>query len=428
MSSSDDVCGICLDSLDDEGTTVRRPGGCVGHEFHRGCLLEWARRMTVCPLCKTDFDEIVGRDGRREKVFDDQCCMICGDVGELVVCDGCDEAAHLACVGLDAVPEGEWHCPTCTGRKESDARWRRQRARQAARDAVVAWCPQQPPTMTHRVPWCPEQPPPTMTHRVAWCPPAEQPMTTQRRRRRPSRPRRIDDDDDDDDIDFAAVASRYLSQRGRPRRRQGGDDPDAVVRRLRDAVTADAARSSRGWPPLHVRAAVAAVNVTAPIANAILKSDLRIDLLRDDAAMALGELLATASAAATDTTLQRRLQARRRDSIHLDDALRPRHRFASLHRLSTDDSSPLSNHQDNPSSRTTNDVVSRRGVTSPPQQKRPRIRRRTTSSHPSNLSPASPGNDVTPPQSTSSDLTVIEPPGGSHVLAALFSQKTSSNR
>ena len=47
-------------------------------------------------------------------------CVVCGEEGDtatLLLCDGqdkhCKNAAHLACVGLDAVPDGEWFCPDC---------------------------------------------------------------------------------------------------------------------------------------------------------------------------------------------------------------------------------------------------------------------------------------------------------------------------
>ena len=48
-------------------------------------------------------------------------CIVCGDdqpVAALLLCDGqdktCKNAAHLDCVGLDRVPEGEWFCPACS--------------------------------------------------------------------------------------------------------------------------------------------------------------------------------------------------------------------------------------------------------------------------------------------------------------------------
>ena len=46
-------------------------------------------------------------------------CMICGlssDSFVVLLCDGCDNEAHLACAGLRHVPAGEWFCSSCRPR------------------------------------------------------------------------------------------------------------------------------------------------------------------------------------------------------------------------------------------------------------------------------------------------------------------------
>ncbi len=51
-----------------------------------------------------------------QDTISDACC-IChsGEDGEIMLlCDKCDQPAHLGCVGMEAVPEGDWFCPTCT--------------------------------------------------------------------------------------------------------------------------------------------------------------------------------------------------------------------------------------------------------------------------------------------------------------------------
>lgn len=45
----------------------------------------------------------------------DEICHICGDGGDLILCDGgCERAFHLECLHLHKVPDDEkWLCPSC---------------------------------------------------------------------------------------------------------------------------------------------------------------------------------------------------------------------------------------------------------------------------------------------------------------------------
>ncbi|NXM45697.1 AIRE regulator, partial [Gymnorhina tibicen] len=60
-----------------------------------------ASRMTPCPLPW-------GQENEDE-------CAACGDGGELICCDGCPRAFHLACLvpPLPHVPSGTWRCGSC---------------------------------------------------------------------------------------------------------------------------------------------------------------------------------------------------------------------------------------------------------------------------------------------------------------------------
>ena len=66
----------------------------------------------------------------------DTACMICGlpsDPFVVLLCDGCDNEAHLACVGLSHVPEGEWFCSSCRGRGLGHSQSRAVKATKAPR-------------------------------------------------------------------------------------------------------------------------------------------------------------------------------------------------------------------------------------------------------------------------------------------------------
>ncbi|KAA6426243.1 MAG: bromodomain adjacent to zinc finger domain 1A-like isoform X1 [Trebouxia sp. A1-2] len=51
-----------------------------------------------------------------QETISDACCVChSGEDGEIMLlCDKCDKPAHLGCVGMEAVPEGDWFCPSCT--------------------------------------------------------------------------------------------------------------------------------------------------------------------------------------------------------------------------------------------------------------------------------------------------------------------------
>ncbi|KAJ7569765.1 hypothetical protein O6H91_01G092700 [Diphasiastrum complanatum] len=146
------ICGICLS----EGKELDRGKlDCCEHFFCFACIMEWAKVESRCPLCKQRFAIIVkppragmrrsrGRTIRiptRNQVYiqpvedgpvdryANTICMECQDSGTeylLLLCDGCDMAAHTYCVGLGrSVPRGNWYCPSCkssgSGSDDSDS-------------------------------------------------------------------------------------------------------------------------------------------------------------------------------------------------------------------------------------------------------------------------------------------------------------------
>ncbi|ERN16604.1 hypothetical protein AMTR_s00051p00018530 [Amborella trichopoda] len=72
-------------------------------------------RLKSCERKKADYNQCEN----------DEICSICYYGGELVLCDCCPSAYHLACLHLKDFPEGDWLCPSCCcaicGRGESNA-------------------------------------------------------------------------------------------------------------------------------------------------------------------------------------------------------------------------------------------------------------------------------------------------------------------
>lgn len=65
------------------------------------------------------------RDGKAESsVHGVDACAICGDGGNLLICDGCEGEYHMGCLrpALKAVPEGHWECDECVDRKFLEGR------------------------------------------------------------------------------------------------------------------------------------------------------------------------------------------------------------------------------------------------------------------------------------------------------------------
>lgn len=107
--------------------------GCA-HKFHLHCIQSWGKiGSNKCPLCRNRFS-FIQNGQRRYKVkeknqanednlstnalfdLDELPCQICNSTDYSFVallCDGCDGCFHTHCVGLDAVPDGDWFCDTC---------------------------------------------------------------------------------------------------------------------------------------------------------------------------------------------------------------------------------------------------------------------------------------------------------------------------
>ena len=132
-------CSICLDKIKQKSQL-----NICKHEFCKSCIDKWAKVSSECPLCKEEFSKIFyfnnKSNSKTEKKISkkhfvpeeeeleawffncDDKCLICSKADnsqELLVCDKCNfRIAHTYCVGLDAIPDGDWYCPECLQKEQ----------------------------------------------------------------------------------------------------------------------------------------------------------------------------------------------------------------------------------------------------------------------------------------------------------------------
>lgn len=75
---------------------------------------EYRLLKTVCMEEREHKEEEVGFDS----------CAVCGEGGNLLICDGCESEYHMTCLrpALLKVPEGQWECDNCVDRNLLNAR------------------------------------------------------------------------------------------------------------------------------------------------------------------------------------------------------------------------------------------------------------------------------------------------------------------
>ncbi|KAJ3207944.1 PHD and RING finger domain-containing protein 1 [Dinochytrium kinnereticum] len=134
-----DDCAICLMKIEPFSVGEEELGvlKCdnVPHTFHLQCLLKWKEVETSCPKDRIEFsyidvvqdigavpirriqvDQKTAADEDVTEVEEETICIICSSSGQeeaMLLCDACDQGYHLFCVGLDAIPIGDWFCFMC---------------------------------------------------------------------------------------------------------------------------------------------------------------------------------------------------------------------------------------------------------------------------------------------------------------------------
>ena len=94
------------------------PRACDGDEMdatvHRSCMaLNRSHAVSAAALQVDAGDELTAA---LQAQLENSLCQVCGhdqDDHLLLLCDGCEAGAHTYCVGLPAVPAGDWFCSSC---------------------------------------------------------------------------------------------------------------------------------------------------------------------------------------------------------------------------------------------------------------------------------------------------------------------------
>lgn len=74
-----------------------------------------ANRLIKIQRVRMIEDERIGVKSERKRGYESDICGICGDPGELLICDGdCGQSFHLKCLGLTSAPNtSAWYCSKC---------------------------------------------------------------------------------------------------------------------------------------------------------------------------------------------------------------------------------------------------------------------------------------------------------------------------
>lgn len=103
------------------GSTNHRPAAYITLEDGRS-LCDCQKQLKSKNELKSFSKRVIQKTNKTPLFQNDDICFVCHYDGTLILCDACPYSFHVKCLGLKAVPDGNWFCPSCycgiCGRRE----------------------------------------------------------------------------------------------------------------------------------------------------------------------------------------------------------------------------------------------------------------------------------------------------------------------
>lgn len=91
-------------------------------ERKRQCMYIEDTNMTYESVTKVNEYEKYNRENNEDpsSFFTNEFCHICGQEGDLLICENCPKVFHLKCLGLTYRPKEEFICKYCSNQAQHD--------------------------------------------------------------------------------------------------------------------------------------------------------------------------------------------------------------------------------------------------------------------------------------------------------------------
>eukprot|EP00536_Pseudo-nitzschia_multiseries_P002048 jgi/Psemu1/182683/e_gw1.27.28.1 len=76
---------------------------------------EFTKRHRDTDYCESPYGNLPDQH-EYENLENNDECIVCGEEGDLLCCDGCVSSYHRCCLNMnggESLPEGKWLCPEC---------------------------------------------------------------------------------------------------------------------------------------------------------------------------------------------------------------------------------------------------------------------------------------------------------------------------